>query len=208
MAPPIDYDSAVHALKTGIAVVLASLLSICDPIYSFTATGGWAVVTVIVLSQRTVGATMLKFTERTLGTAAAAAAASICGLAVDRYLPDFWQPLAVASLLFVVTVYCIYRADTGSWTYAYTMTALTFNFLLLLCYRQPELAVHAARLLMIVIGGLTTLLVSVAPPQLTAHEKAGTVLSESFEDAARAIRTVGAAFVASSIVVRASTTCR
>ena len=193
--PPIDYDSAVHALKTGIAVVLASLLSICDPIYSFTATGGWAVVTVIVLSQRTVGATMLKFTERTLGTAAAAAAASICGLAVDRYLPDFWQPLAVASLLFVVTVYCIYRADTGSWTYAYTMTALTFNFLLLLCYRQPELAVHAARLLMIVIGGLTTLLVSVAPPQLTAHEKARTVLSESFEDAARAIRTVGAAVV-------------
>ena len=78
----------------------------------------------------------------------------------------------MASLLFVVTVYCIYRADTGSWTYAYTMTALTFNFLLLLCYRQPELAVHAARLLMIVIGGLTTLLVSVAPPQLTAHEKA------------------------------------
>ena len=136
MAPPIDYDSAVHALKTGIAVVLASLLAICDPIYSFTATGGWAVVTVIVLSQRTVGATMLKFTERTLGTAAAAAAASICGLAVDRYLPDFWQPLAVAGLLFVVTVYCIYRADTGSWTYAYTMTALTFNFLLLLCYRQ------------------------------------------------------------------------
>ena len=50
----VDYDSAVHALKTGIAVVLASLLSICDPIYSFTATGGWAVVTVIVLSQRTV----------------------------------------------------------------------------------------------------------------------------------------------------------
>ena len=54
---------------------------------------------------------------------------------------------------------------------------------------------HAARLLMIVIGGLTPLLVSVAPPQLTAHEKARTVLSESFEDAARAIRTVGAAVV-------------
>ena len=56
-----DYDNKafLDALKTGIAVVLASLLSICDPIYSFTATGGWAVVTVIVLSQRTVGATML-----------------------------------------------------------------------------------------------------------------------------------------------------
>ena len=137
----VDYDSAVHALKTGIAVVLCAL-SICDPIYSFTATGGWAAVTVIVLSQRTVGATMLKFTERTLARRPLPPAASSVG----------WRSTAIcrisaaagaASLLFVVTVYCIYRADTGRGR-AYTMTALTFNFLLLLCYRQPELAARRA----------------------------------------------------------------
>eukprot|EP00966_Prymnesium_polylepis_P021759 500215-Prymnesium_polylepis.2 len=73
-------ERRIAAIKTGIGVVITTLVPLLNPTPAFRGMGVWAVVTTILVFQpNRVGDTRRKFKQRLIGTWAAIVAAFSCG---------------------------------------------------------------------------------------------------------------------------------
>ena len=75
-----ERGACIHAAKVGVAVLGASCLSLFWLVEQ-----EWAVITVIIIMQPTLGATLSKTTQRMLGTLAAASAALIVDIMLHSH---------------------------------------------------------------------------------------------------------------------------
>ena len=179
------------ALKIGSAAVVASLFSIVDSLNQLT--GGsapWAVVTVVVVMEPTLGATLSKGTNRIIGTVSAAGAAALAGYGTKMLLPSPYDAGLLSILLFAATSTLNYlRTAPASkdWQYAYLIAYLTFDFLALRAFHEkPEASYN--RVLMIGSGGLIALLVMLLPTgESTAAAQAKGMLADALSDCAEAV---------------------
>ena len=179
------------AIKVGLAAVIASLGSLVDALHD--ATHGfapWAVVTVVVVMQPTLGSTLSKGVNRLVGTAAAAGAAACAGYGAKILLPPVYDQVALAIVIGAATTVFNYFSSAPNrkqWAYAYLIAYLTFDFLALQAFHeQPSASYH--RVLMIIVGGLVAMLVKLLPTgESTAAAQAQGMLADALSDCAEAV---------------------
>mmetsp|Transcript_38809 Transcript_38809/g.128139 ORF Transcript_38809/g.128139 Transcript_38809/m.128139 type:complete len:252 (-) Transcript_38809:94-849(-) len=167
----------IHAAKTGAATLLAASVSLIDPFERATnGTGVWCVITtLIVMQSQTLGGTTHKTVNRVIGTVAAAIAALAAGF-VANVLETAHRSLAavfVGGCVFAATGAATFLAGSKSWalwSYAFFLTALTFDFLLLLEYRD-DFTSGVYRIAMILAGAVIAVCVSAAPPKILASNE-------------------------------------
>ena len=185
------YHRKVFASKTGLAVVLASLLSLCsgDRGGKVIDSAPWAVVTAVIVSQQTMGATAHKAVQRCVGTTFAAALAAAAGYSAALLSPSLVAPVVLALELFLFTVFLNYlstAAEFKKWNYAIFLSYLTFDFLALKAYKESA-AASLYRMLMISVGAAIALAVHALPPRVAAAEQVEGMLADTICDCADAL---------------------
>ncbi|XP_057780237.1 aluminum-activated malate transporter 8-like isoform X2 [Salvia miltiorrhiza] len=155
-----------HAVKVGIAITLMSMFYYFKPLYhSFEEAGMWAILTVVVVFEFTVGGTIAKGLNRGAATLLAA------GLGVGaEYLGnacgDKGEPIILGTLVFILASVATFTRFVPRvkrrYDYGVTIFILTFALVAVSGARASEILKMAyERLTTILIGGATCMLISV-----------------------------------------------
>ncbi|XP_004293112.1 PREDICTED: aluminum-activated malate transporter 2-like [Fragaria vesca subsp. vesca] len=160
-----DPRRIVHSFKVGLALTLVSLFYYYRPLYDgFGVNAMWAVLTVVVVFEFSVGATLGKGINRMLATLLAGA------LAVGvHHISTLWggevgEPILIAFFVFVVaasvTFMRFFPALKARYDYGLIIFILTFCLVSVSGYRETEVLDMAhKRLSTIAIGSCTPIMV-------------------------------------------------
>ncbi|MBA0767533.1 hypothetical protein Gotri_016406 [Gossypium trilobum] len=161
-----DPRRVVHSLKAGLALTLVSLFYYYQPLYkSFGVSAMWAVITVVVVFEFSVGATLGKGVNRGLATLLAG------GLAVGAHQlanlsGRIGEPIVLGIFVFlqaaVSTFVRFCPQIKARYDYGLLIFILTFSLISISGFRDDEVLelVHK-RLLTVLIGGSTCVIISV-----------------------------------------------
>ncbi|KAE8676534.1 Aluminum-activated malate transporter 8 [Hibiscus syriacus] len=177
-----DPRRLTHSLKVGLALTLVSLLYYARPIYDgFGVSGMWAVLTVVVVFEFTVGGTLSKTINRGFATLLASA----LGVGADYFAELFGnigEPIVLGILVFLLAA------------------AATFSSLVAVSgYRVNELIVLAhQRLSTIIMGGATCMLISIFVCPVWDGEDLHKAVSTNLENLATYLEGFGGVYFQSS----------
>ncbi|KAI3421434.1 uncharacterized protein J3R85_012244 [Psidium guajava] len=160
-----DPRKVVHCLKVGMALSVVSLFYYMRPLYE--GVGGnamWAVMTVVVVFEQTVGATIAKCTNRVCGTFLA----GFLGIGVDWVADrsgEKFEPLIIGASLFLLASAATFSrfipAVKARFDYGAMIFILTFSLVSVSGYRVDELfALAHQRISTIVVGTALCMTVS------------------------------------------------
>ncbi|WRX24508.1 Aluminum-activated malate transporter - like 9 [Theobroma cacao] len=161
-----DPRRLIHSLKVGLALTLVSLLYYARPLYDgFGVSGMWAVLTVVVVFEFTVGGTLSKSLNRGFATFSAGA----LGIGADYFAGLFGkqgEPIVLGILVFLLataaTFSRFFPRIKARYDYGVLIFILTFSLVAVSGYRVDELVVLAhQRLSTIIMGGATCMLISI-----------------------------------------------
>lgn len=161
-----DPRRITHALKVGLALTLVSLLYYVRPLYAgFGVSGMWAVLTVVVVFEFTVGGTLSKCLNRGFATFLAGA----LGIGADYFACLFGkkgEPIVLGILVFslaaVATFSRFFPRIKQRYDYGVLIFILTFSLVAVSGYRVDELVELAhQRISTIIMGGATCMLISI-----------------------------------------------
>ncbi|KAL6899496.1 hypothetical protein ACP4OV_006154 [Aristida adscensionis] len=161
-----DPRKAVHGLKVGLALALVSVFYYTRPLYD--GVGGaamWAIMTVVVVFEYTVGGSVYKSFNRAVATASA----GVLALGVHWVASksgDKLEPIILSASLFLLAAAATFSrfipTVKARFDYGVTIFILTYSLVAVSGYRVDELAVLAQqRLSTIAIGVFICLGVSV-----------------------------------------------
>ncbi|PPS15540.1 hypothetical protein GOBAR_AA05038 [Gossypium barbadense] len=155
-----DPRRLIHSFKVGLALSLVSLLYYARPLYDgFGVAGMWAVLTVVVVFEFTVGGTLSKCLNRGFATFLAGG----LGIGADYFASLFGkqgEPIVLGILVFVLaaaaTFSRFFPRIKARYDYGVLIFILTFSLVAVSGYRVDELVVLAhQRLSTIIMGGAT-----------------------------------------------------
>ncbi|XP_073151915.1 aluminum-activated malate transporter 8-like [Henckelia pumila] len=162
-----DPRRIVHSMKVGLALTLVSFLYYFRPLYDgFGQAGMWAILTVVVVFEFTVGGTLSKSLNRSCATLLAGALgigaeylANLCGDSTG-------QPLILAFLVFVLATTATFTRFHPSvkrkCDYGVLIFILTFTLVAVSGFRVSQILQLAhQRLATIFIGGATCMMISI-----------------------------------------------
>ncbi|GJU82128.1 aluminum-activated malate transporter 8-like protein [Tanacetum coccineum] len=170
-----DPRRIVHAFKMAFAITLVSLVYYLEPFYNGMGDSGmWAIMTVIVVFEYTVGATLCKSMNRGFATFLAGA----LGVGAEGFSDLFGprvKPIVICSLVFLAVAVASFSRFIPSikrrYDYGCLIFILTFSLVAVSGYRVEkliELAHH--RFSTIIFGGATGILVSMCVCPVWAGE--------------------------------------
>ncbi|KAE8663827.1 Aluminum-activated malate transporter 7 [Hibiscus syriacus] len=161
-----DPRRVVHSFKFGLAITLVSLFYYFDPLYvGFGNSAMWAILTVVVVFEFSVGATLVKGLNRGLATFLAGA----LGFGVHHLatLPgDIVRPILLGIFVFIlattVSFIRFFPRMKARYDYGLLIFILTFCLISVSGYRDEEVLQMAhKRVSTILIGALAALLVCI-----------------------------------------------
>ncbi|KAL3715979.1 hypothetical protein ACJRO7_007699 [Eucalyptus globulus] len=161
-----DPRRVIHSLKVGLALTLVSLIYYVRPFYdSYGISGMWAVLTVTVVFEFTVGATLSKGLNRGFATFSAGA----LGVGAQHLACLFGEegePIVLGVLVFLLagaaTFTRFFPRIKARYDYGILIFILTFSMVTVSGYRVEKLLELAhQRLSTIIIGGATCIIVSI-----------------------------------------------
>ncbi|KAE8672217.1 Aluminum-activated malate transporter 8 [Hibiscus syriacus] len=161
-----DPRRLTHSFKVGLALTLVSLLYYARPLYNgFGVAGMWAVLTVVVVFEFTVGGTLSKCLNRGFATFLAGG----LGIAADYFASLFGkkgEPIVLGILVFLLAAAATYTRFfprmKARYDYGVMIFILTFSMVAVSGYRVDELVVLAhQRLSTIALGGATCMIISI-----------------------------------------------
>lgn len=161
-----DPRRITHSLKVGLAISLVSLFYYSDPLYEgFGVDAMWAVLTVVVVFEYSVGATLGKGVNRVLATIIggmfAVGVHRLSSLPGDTFEPALLG-LSVFLLAAVATFIRFFPKMKARFDYGLTIFILTFSLLCVSGYRDDEVIDMAIRrITTILIGCLTAMIICV-----------------------------------------------
>ncbi|XP_050228924.1 aluminum-activated malate transporter 8 [Mercurialis annua] len=181
-----DPRRITHSLKVGVAVTLVSLLYFSRTLYdSFGVAGMWAVLTVVVVFEFTVGGTLLKSLNRGFATLLAGA----LGVGAHHLASLFGnkgEPIVIGILVFLLA-----SASTFSrfipkikarYDYGVLIFILTFSLVSVSGVRVDELVeVAHQRLSTIIIGGAACIVISIGICPVWAGEDLHKLVASNIE---------------------------
>ncbi|XP_059645971.1 aluminum-activated malate transporter 8-like [Cornus florida] len=161
-----DPRKIVHALKVGLALTLVSMVYHVRPLYDgFGEFGMWAILTVVVVLEFTVGATLSKGLNRGFATFLAGAL-GVGAVQLATLFGEKGQPIVLAFLVFLIaaasTFTRFFPHIKQRYDYGVLIFILTFSLVTVSGYRVEkilELAHH--RVSTIILGGATCMIISI-----------------------------------------------
>ncbi|KAL2557306.1 Aluminum-activated malate transporter 2 [Forsythia ovata] len=153
-----DPRRIIHSMKVGLAITLVSLFYYFDPLYQgFGVSAMWAVITVVVVFEFSVGATLGRGVNREIATLLAGS----LGVGAHRlasFAGERLEPMLIGlSVFFVasaVTFVRFYPKLKARYDYGFLVFILTFCLISVSGYRDDEVLDMAhKRLSTILIGG-------------------------------------------------------
>ncbi|PIA48868.1 hypothetical protein AQUCO_01300043v1 [Aquilegia coerulea] len=160
-----DPRKVMHCLKVGVALTVVSLFYYMRPLYEGVGgTAMWAVLTVVVIFEYTVGATLCKSLNRATGTFLAGALAVGVHWVASQSGERF-EPIIIRSSVFILATSATFSrfipVVKARFDYGAMIFILTFSLVAISGYRVDNLFDLAQeRLSTIVIGGSMCLLIS------------------------------------------------
>ncbi|KAA8535802.1 hypothetical protein F0562_030797 [Nyssa sinensis] len=161
-----DPRRIIHSLKVGLAITLVSLFYSFDPLYQgFGVSAMWAVITVVVVFEFSVGATLGKGLNRGLATFSAGflgvGAHRLASFSTERSEPILLG-LSVFVLAAAVTFIRFFPRMKARYDYGLLIFILTFCLICVSGYRDDEvLDITHKRLSTVLIGGATTVIICI-----------------------------------------------
>ncbi|XP_010464902.1 PREDICTED: aluminum-activated malate transporter 8 [Camelina sativa] len=161
-----DPRRIIHSMKVGVALTLVSLLYYVRPLYiSFGVSGMWAILTVVVVFEFTVGGTLSKGLNRGFATLTAGAL-GVGAVHLARFFGHQGEPIILGILVFslgaAATFSRFFPRIKQRYDYGALIFILTFSMVAVSGYRTDEILVMAyQRLSTILIGGTICILVSI-----------------------------------------------
>ncbi|KAK8502203.1 hypothetical protein V6N13_122636 [Hibiscus sabdariffa] len=181
-----DPRRVTHSFKVGFALSLVSLLYYARPLYDgFGVAGMWAVLTVVVVFEFTVGGTLSKCLNRGFATFLAGG----LGLGADYFASLFGkkgEPIVLGILVFLLaaaaTFTRFFPRMKARYDYGVMIFILTFSMVAVSGYRVDELVVLAhQRLSTIILGGATCMLISIFICPVWAGEELHKAVASNLE---------------------------
>ncbi|XP_011046418.1 PREDICTED: aluminum-activated malate transporter 8 [Populus euphratica] len=184
-----DPRRIIHSLKVGLALTLVSSIYYLRPLYkSFGEAGIWAVLTVVVIFEFTVGGTLSKSLNRGFATLLAGAlglgAQHLASLSGEK-----GQPIVLGILVFLLaaasTFTRFFPRIKARYDYGVLIFILTFSLVSVSGYRVEELLVLASqRLSTILVGGAICMIVSICICPVWAGENLHNSVASNIENLA------------------------
>ncbi|MCO5558486.1 hypothetical protein L7F22_012070 [Adiantum nelumboides] len=141
-----DTTKTIHALKMGLALVLAFLLVLVHPSYAHLHSHAmWAIMTVIVVFEFTIGAMLSKGLNRGVGTLLAGLLAIVVGELAERSGSRIGHPIFVGSIALViggVVTFAKLWPSLKSYKVGFRTFLLTFSLIMVAEYRGGRPAWH------------------------------------------------------------------
>ncbi|XP_030927239.1 aluminum-activated malate transporter 8 [Quercus lobata] len=196
-----DPRRVMHSLKVGLALTLVSLLYYWRPLYNgFGVSGMWAVLTVVVVFEFTVGATLSKGLNRACATLSAGALG--CGAHhLARLFGEKGEPIVLAFLVFLLAAASSFTRFIprikARYDYGVLIFILTFSLVSVTGYRVDKILELAnERLSTIGIGGATCIIVSIFVCPVWAGEDLHKLIAFNIEKLASYLEGFGGEYFA------------
>ncbi|KAL3530318.1 hypothetical protein ACH5RR_009640 [Cinchona calisaya] len=176
-----------HSLKVGLAIALVSLLYYFDPIYEgFGVSAMWAVITVVVIFEFSVGATLGKGINRGIATLVGGALGVVTHRFATFFNNDILEPiiLSISVLLFSAAVSFVrfFPKLKARYDYGLLILILTFSLICVSGYREDEVFdVALTRVSTVVIGGIATVAICILICPVWAGEDLHNLVADSIE---------------------------
>ncbi|XP_010685434.2 aluminum-activated malate transporter 2 [Beta vulgaris subsp. vulgaris] len=155
-----------HALKVGFAITVVSLFYYFQPLYDgFGVSAMWAVITVVVVFEFTVGATLGKGLNRMISTCVAGFLGVLAHYLADLS-GDIGEPILLALFAFIVAVILTFMRFfpklKARYDYGLMIFILTFSLVAVSGYRDDEvIKIAQQRLSTIIIGSCIAMLICI-----------------------------------------------
>ncbi|KAG7952478.1 hypothetical protein I3843_12G061100 [Carya illinoinensis] len=152
-----DPRRVIHSLKVGISLTVVSLLYLMEPLFLGIGDNAiWAVMTVVLVLEFTVGATLCKGLNRGFGTLLAGSLAFLMEYIADEYGPIF-RAIFIGAAVFLIGAAATYTRFfpfiKKNYDYGVVIFLLTFNLITVSSYRvENVLKIANERLYTIAIG--------------------------------------------------------
>eukprot|EP00258_Populus_trichocarpa_P000339 XP_002298270.3 aluminum-activated malate transporter 2 [Populus trichocarpa] len=181
-----DPRRVIHSLKVGLALTLVSMFYYCQPLYSnFGVTAMWAIMTVVVVFEFSVGATLGKGLNRGMATLMAG------GLGVGAHhlanlSGHIGEPILLGFFVFlqatISTFLRFFPKIKSRYDYGMLIFILTFSLISVSGYRDDEILEFAhKRLSTISIGGSACVIISTVVCPVWAGEDLHNLIALNIE---------------------------
>ncbi|EPS68168.1 hypothetical protein M569_06608, partial [Genlisea aurea] len=181
-----DPRKLIHSLKVGLALTIVSLFYYFKPFYrNFGVSSIWAVITVVVIFEYSVGATLGKGLNKGLATLTAG------GLGLGAHhlavlAGQIGEPLVIAAFVFLHAVASTYARFfpqvKARYDYGFLMFILTFCLISISGFRTDQVLILAQnRLCTILVGASVCLVVSIFICPVWAGEELQKLIAKNIE---------------------------
>ncbi|XP_035544775.1 aluminum-activated malate transporter 8-like [Juglans regia] len=184
-----DPRRVIHSLKVGLALTLVSFFYYWKPLYNgFGVSGMWAVLTVVVVFEFSVGASLSKSLNRGFATLLAGTL-GVGAQHTSRLFGEKGEPFALGMLVFLqATASSFIRfipRIKARYDYGVLIFILTFSLVSVSGYRVEQLFQMAhQRLSTIVIGGASCIIISIFVCPVWAGEDLHKLIASNLENLA------------------------
>ncbi|XP_057483129.1 aluminum-activated malate transporter 2-like [Actinidia eriantha] len=194
-----DPRRIIHSIKVGIAICLVSLIYYFDPLYEgFGISAMWAVMTVVVIFEFSVGATLGRGFNRSVATLIAGG----LGVGAHRlasYSGETWEPMVLGLIVFllagVVTFVRFFPKMKARYDYGLLIFILTFCLICVSGYRDDEVLDMAnIRLSTVIIGGVTAVIICLCIRPVWAGDDLHNLVALNMETLANSLQGFGAEY--------------
>ncbi|CAO2840910.1 unnamed protein product [Amaranthus hypochondriacus] len=196
-----DQRRVIHSLKVGLALTLVSLFYYFQPLYNtFHDSATWAVITVVVVFEYTVGATLVKGLNRAIGTFLAVALAVGTNHLASLF-GNIGEAILIGLFVFIFattsTFIRFFPKIKQRYDYVFLTFLLTFSFISVLGFREETHIIEIAlkRMSTVAIGIVVTVLINILICPIWAGQELHNSIALNMEKIGQFLQGFGAVYM-------------